>query len=221
VLFEQGDIRSIESHFVPGCGYVFWGESGLAIPDRFTAIVEPRNPDLPKCHLSIAIEGGRPVCTELRCERRPDGPPLTSTLLHRIPLATYVHESIAGQSFRFTRDKRQGIGRQFKLGGRAAWVRDSVEGSQADRATAREVARRATQQPRRPGVDQDLGEIAAIYRAAVLEGGRPTKAVMEAKHVSRATASRWIARARDVGELGKARPGVAGEIIDQRKEDDQ
>src|SRR4051794_12679417 len=72
------------------------------LPKRFTAEIEPFQPheqrgwrnlkpyetNLPTCHVTIAVEDGRPVLEELRVVRRPGGPPLDSTNA-RIPVAKY------------------------------------------------------------------------------------------------------------------------------------
>ena len=208
--------RQLASSRESGAGYVLLAD-GLAIDERFTALVTPSDPDMPICGMRIAIEGGRPVCVELRCDRQPGGRPITQAVLRTIPVTSYIREVVEHSVFRFTRDRTEGRGDEIEIGGAPAWRYDTALSpgvGQEVRREAREIVRARQRQPRR-GIavsDDDLREIAVIYRAALAEQRRPTKAVMEAMHVSLATASRWVARARDLGYLGPARPGAAGEI---------
>jgi hypothetical protein len=59
--------------------------------------------------------------------------------------------------------------------------------------------------------DDVLEAIASTYRMAVLCNIPATEAVAERLEVSRATAGRWIARARERGYLAPARVGQSGE----------
>ena len=59
--------------------------------------------------------------------------------------------------------------------------------------------------------------VAVIYRIAYACSRPPTQAVAEAFDVSRATAGRWIADARDQGFLGPAIERQAGERKRRRK----
>lgn len=215
--FDEPGIRDIWAQRERGARYITFGED-LAIAERFTAAITPRDPDMPICRLRVAIEDGRPVCTELRCERRPGGRPLSGRVLRDIPLTTYVHDVVANFAFRFTRSAEQGDGPELELDGKPAWrldiaLRPEPSPTSADRESARTMLRARLRQPRRgiPISDDDLREIAALYRAAVLEGRPPTKTVSDAMHVSRPTASRWIARARERKMLGAALTGRAGE----------
>ena len=58
--------------------------------------------------------------------------------------------------------------------------------------------------------DQQLQDAAQVYRLARLLGEAPTKAVMDAKKVSRTWASLLVAEARTKGYLGKEEVGHAG-----------
>ncbi|MGH3679144.1 MAG: hypothetical protein ACRDT2_02495 [Natronosporangium sp.] len=57
-----------------------------------------------------------------------------------------------------------------------------------------------------------LREVAEVYRAAITEGEAPTKAVADRYGVSHRTAGRWVAEARQRGELGPAKGPTAGEL---------
>ena len=70
---------------------------------------------------------------------------------------------------------------------------------------------KAARNPRGKAIRVDLAEVANTYRKARQLGQPPTLAVAHEHHVSRTTASRWIARCRDQGLLGRAIPGSAGE----------
>lgn len=195
--------------------------TGLAVARRFIAEVTPADESLPICKLRVLVED-RPICVALQCERRPGGAPLTSALLRRLPLAQYVREVTTHESFRYTHDEAErklwASGRtvlSFELDGRPAWGAPRPPGrSLADDAEERRAAVRlmSRRQPRRgiPITDDDLREVAEVYRAHEVTG-RPTAAVMEHHNVARATASRWIARARERGYLGAAFRGRGGE----------
>ena len=72
------------------------------------------------------------------------------------------------------------------------------------------------QEHRRGGVPlyqpEHFASVAETYRAAFAAGSAaPTKAVAQAFSVSRSTAAKWVARAREMGLLGEGvagRPGV-------------
>jgi hypothetical protein len=57
--------------------------------------------------------------------------------------------------------------------------------------------------------DRALRWVAHIYRYGLAIGYKPTKAVAEAVGLSRPTAGRWIAAAREKGFLGPAEVGKA------------
>jgi hypothetical protein len=75
--------------------------------------------------------------------------------------------------------------------------------------------------PRRgpfPLPPERVQEVAEIYRRAVDAGKSPLQAIKDAYHISRATASKYIKRARKAGFLGPARPGRSGEDIEPQRE---
>ena len=61
-----------------------------ALPERFSATIEPADPDGPLCHITVAVEDGRPVVERVALERRPGGPAITSTMLRHVPVAEYA-----------------------------------------------------------------------------------------------------------------------------------
>lgn len=60
-------------------------------------------------------------------------------------------------------------------------------------------------------------EVAVIYRQAVAEGSSPLQAIKDRFHVERATASKYIKRAREEKFLGPARSGRPGEDLPASK----
>ena len=215
---EDGAVQCMEFSSVceHGTGFVVLSDD-LAIAERFTVALTPPDRNTPICRMRIALENGRPVCTELECERQPGGPPITQAVLHTIPVAPYLRKAMEYTAFRFTRLEEEGWGEPIDVDAAPAWKYDTASrpgSSREVRDAARAIARSKLRQPRRgiPLSDDELREVATIYRGALAEGRRPTKAVMQAMHVGRATASRWLARARQRGHLGNVpRPGVAGE----------
>jgi hypothetical protein len=78
-------------------------------------------------------------------------------------------------------------------------------------AEAQETAEmRARGQGRRGLPDAFFVQIAHQYRALNSSGERPTAGLAKAHGVARSTASKWVARCRDLGYLPPAEPGKAG-----------
>jgi Mn-dependent DtxR family transcriptional regulator len=67
-------------------------------------------------------------------------------------------------------------------------------------------------------VGDPLEEVALTYRLAHAAGEPPTKAVMERLDISRSSASRGVAKAREKGLLGPAMERKAGEKRARRRE---
>ena len=67
--------------------------------------------------------------------------------------------------------------------------------------------------PRRgsPITEDNLLEVARVYREAVKHGDPPTQAVADGMNVARSTAARWVAAARTRGLLGPAMRGKGEE----------
>lgn len=61
--------------------------------------------------------------------------------------------------------------------------------------------------------DAHFAKIARIYSEAVEAGLKPLQAVITTQHVSKPTASRWVARARELGMLSPTTPGKVSPII--------
>jgi hypothetical protein len=83
------------------------------------------------------------------------------------------------------------------------WMRQRLAAASGARERGEEDPVRAPFRPRRqreaiPTDDRDLERVARIYSEAAALGQQPNKAVQAGYSVSRATASRWIRRARDL-----------------------
>lgn len=200
-----------------------------ALPDHFEADLIPRDTTLARVTLEVRIIDGRPTCVRLGLRalawthdsRYPKGDdpasgPITGTTLRRIPLGRYLTHVSAHAVMRFTREPNDGPLGPYTIAGQPAWPvydapRASDHGAVLDVLAGKRGARRGI-----PLEESDLREVRDVYRAALDVGQPPTITVAQTMHVSRATASRWIAQAREQGYLGAAVPGRAGEHTKNR-----
>ena len=197
-----------------GADLVRIGEQ-YALPVRFEATITPRSVEFPACRLRVVVENGRPVCEGLELKRQPAGPPVSGDALRRVPVAAYVARAVDEVGYwvvpadpppTVTFDGEAVPLPSIPLDDENVAVPMGGIGRTAE-------YRAVTRAPRRQGrvTDEKLREVADVYRRANATG-HPTKAVMEEWHVERATASRWVRRAREAGFLGAARPRMAGEF---------
>lgn len=191
----------------------------FALPERIWATITPDDASVPVCRLEVVVEHGRPVCNGLRLERRPGGPPVTGTELRAVPVAEYVRRA-ADELLRELVATENPDGPVTLTDPQFGTVPVNSERFDDQHVAIRVVGltltkayRATTRAPRKRGpiTDDVLREVAAVYRAASFAGPAPTNAVRDQMGVSRATAGRWVAMARERGLLGKASPGVAGE----------
>jgi hypothetical protein len=113
------------------------------------------------------------------------------------------------------------VARLLRLGTTAVLMKhERLEGGQVQVVPATTEEQRRfyhryanTRRPRRgsPISDDTLQKVATVYRAAAGRGDPPSLTVAETMGVSRSTAARWVARAREQGFLGQALRGRAGE----------
>lgn len=155
--------------------------------------------DLPVEVVSLGIEvddRGRPRCTGIEVRARA-GAAVTGDAL-RLPVGRLIREVVAGTA--------------EKVESSAPGIIKTAPFSMPIDERA-ELYEELIRQPRRgaPLTDRDLIQVARIYRAAMERGDPPTKMLADRMKVGRATASRWIKRARNDGHLGEAIPGRAGE----------
>jgi hypothetical protein len=194
------------------------------LPERFYAVVVPDDPDLPVCNLGFVVERGRPVCVDLRCERREGGPPISGEVLRQLPIATYAREATRHVAKRLVPDPEGNGWRtvsalapesqpiEFRDDETPVFGAASAPVPAEQRFDTQYSQWAAAPRRRGPLRDDDLREIAAVYRAALAAGEPPTRTVAARFGVARSTAGRWVAEARRRGVLGKARPRMAGEI---------
>jgi hypothetical protein len=186
---------SVSSKLGPGSRAVRFG-ADLALPSRFEVEVLPHAEDaLPYAlDLVVVVEDGAPRCEELRASRLEGGPPVTAEGLRRVPVASIVRDAAARAALRVERQRR---------GAKLTPIGENDEDFY--RALRKTKARGRTRL-----TDDELEEVATIYRAAHARGEAPTETVREVLRTSRASASRWIREARDRGFLGPAQPRRAG-----------
>ena len=175
--------------------YIPIGE-GFAVPRRFWA-----DSDSVSVCVEVHDDQGQAHCVAIEVR----GDRLTSADL-RLPLARLVRRAVAGAAVAVnpgaggTIDQLAVLNGLLRRGKRELDVYQRyVDG--ADR-------------PRRgrPVSDDHLRRVAKVYRDAVQRGDPPTQTVADTMHASRATAARWVTRARERGMLGAAAPGKAGEF---------
>jgi hypothetical protein len=153
---------------------------GKLAPQAFTSHVKLEG--LYDLDFDAVFEAGRFVVEQLTVHRRSDGPPVTTEGLREIPVAALLRAAV---EFNVKHTAQTGA-----TGRTTSWL---------------EVQRRGSSPS-----DLELEIVAGAYRAAYAAGAPPTQAVMEKLGVSRSTASRRIALARERGLLGPATPRKAG-----------
>jgi hypothetical protein len=204
-----------------GTRFVHWGGS-YALPERFSAIVELAGPNLPVCRLDVAVEDGRAVCERLVVDRGPGGRPVTGTTLRAIPVGELVKvaaDRVARLALRAPVGERPTVtlddGEEHPLFHERIdneWVAVPLGGI-ARSGQYQAETRNANRRGRGRITDQELRNVASVYRTAYLKREAPTAAVARELHVSRSTAGRYVHRARERGFLGPTRQRVAGENL--------
>ena len=150
--------------------------AGLVAPSRLLLSVEdPKGYDL---LLDIVFEGDRYVCRELRIRQREGGPPVIGEALRDVTVRCFI---------------RLGIRHALLKEGQAP-DGSPIFQSVAMRHPPKGIAKQGP-------TDEVLRWVAQIYRLAVALTEAPTKSVQDELGVSRATAGRWVAEARNRGLL--------------------
>jgi hypothetical protein len=157
-------------------------------------------------HLTISVEDDRPVCDEIRIERRPGEPAVTRATLKDVPISTLLRDSVAvAGRVRFHKAEP----------GNVLSPDGSVEHEYGSEELATAIQSSLLQAyDARQGVrltDELLQGVADVYREAHANGQPPTQAVARQGMVSRSTAGRYVQRARERGFLKPTRQRVAGE----------
>ena len=150
--------------------------------------------------LEIVMEArGEMSCRGLAVTQH-NGTPITTDLLRKLPVAQLASEAVAY------------VAQPYTLDASGVTITPVFPGSD-ERAELYERFAKNGRRPRRgsPITDDNLRQVSTIYQAAVANGDPPTQSTADALHVSRSTASRWIAGARKRGLLGPAIRGRAGE----------
>jgi hypothetical protein len=156
---------------------------------------------------------GLEVGADFEAGNAPDPHPLTSSTLRRIKLAQLIEEG--------ARHYRDRLHEQADLPGFLNSESDPegerLAGRIRTRARRRLPAATAAARRGRTGRPvergpEHLAQVAKVYVDAYRAGQHPTKAVGQTWQVSRTTAAKWVARARDVGLLGATSPRRAGGV---------
>jgi len=175
---------------------------------RFTATASSAPGLEVELEADVIVERRRavPHCVKLMVRRvdalgRASREPVTTDILRSIPIARILARAMENP-FMF-----------FKIGeGPEGRKRLELPG-EAERAKlyARHVE--GARQPRRgsPITDENLRQVAGLYRAAMERGDPPTQTVADAMGVPRSTAARWVAKARERDLLGPSLRGRPGE----------
>jgi hypothetical protein len=119
---------------------------------------------------------------------------VTASVIRSLPVATLV------------RSNRQG------LADIAAHVAADPATSAENREMLTERAAELRSSTRRLYDAEHFAQVAAIYSKAWEAGDAPTRAVAEQMKATRSAAAKWVARARQLGMLGKTDQRVAGGV---------
>lgn len=173
-------------------------DDDFAVPRRFVA-EGVRNGHPMALEIEVSNDGAA-RCIGLRIFSAGSQRITAETL--RLPIAGLTKQAVAGCARKFT---------PLEEGGEPVFRLISTGPSEAAAFYERYVTKGRRPRQGSPLTDENLSEVAQVYRAAVKNGDPPTRAVMGAMHVERSTASRWIRAARDRGLLGPAMRGKGGE----------
>lgn len=172
---------------------------GLAAPQRFIAEMEGL-----RLEIEVSNNGqGRVIALEVRA---PDEGRIASDKLRRIPIGRLTRQAVAGAAQHV---EAGNVAPRTLL---AAMINKSRSQAEADASFYRRYTDDA-RHPRQgsPLTDENLRQVASIYRAATKRGDPPTQTVADSLKVARSTAARWVGKARERGFLGPALRGQAGE----------
>jgi hypothetical protein len=173
------------------------GAGGLALPTTKTEIDAP---DLPYVlRLTVAVVHGKPVCIGLAAEMRRDGMPVTRRGLNSLPVDRLVR-TIAANSAVATGSGPGYVTYDFPAGpDQVAAARREIEPRRGRRAHPDEHLRL-------------LRKVVDAYRDLIRAGCRKPKPFIATELcISQSYVRRLLTEARQIGMLGPAIPGRAGE----------
>lgn len=151
----------------------------------------------------VDLVDDRLACTELTCRRRPDGPAVTKTGVAALPLSKL-------QDGAFRKEARSDSGLEID-GSRMTVTVTSEDEPPPEAVPYAAFHGRRTRQANKV-TDDELRDVAAVYREALKRGDPPTLTVAEQLVYSRATAGRRVQAARKLGYLGPAQERRKGEF---------
>lgn len=166
---------------------------GYVVPSHFTAKSESL-----QLELEIEFVDGAPRVRRIELA----GEHITGETLRRLQIGRLTRQAVAGAFLSAQR---------AEVDGQPALIIDQSRTEAAANAYNEYVQDARRPRSGAPLTDDDLQNVADLYRAALADGRPPTQTIANEMHASRATAARWVARARERGLLGAAIPGRAGE----------
>lgn len=173
-----------------GVGWVPAG-GDFVLPRSYVATIESEEHAGFVLELLVDVDNfARTSCRELRVRATGDEA-VSAPLLRAVRLPVLLTIAAKAAMEKVTRDEAGAL-RQAPM--TAADVDAFVEQFRGARK-----ARQGT-----PLTDDQLRNVAELYRAAAARGLPPVKTITKAEHVSRATASRWVAAARERGFLERS-----------------
>ena len=164
----------------------------FVVPQKFT--VSGARADIGVVMTVETDTSGVSRCIALELRELEGGEPVTGGVLRKIPVQEMMREAlalVAGE----VQSQGGGVTSAGFGSGRAAGFDENVR------------------RPRRGAAvtDDQLRQVADLYRAALDRGDPPTQTIADEMHAARSTAARWVAKARAAGFLGAAVRGRAGE----------
>ena len=190
-------------------------QPGRYAPREFTAVIEDEGS---KITLGVEIVERRARCKRLEVEATVGD--VTGEVLRRIAVTRYVDMAlglvilqphrIEDLSKVMSPELAEGVADHLREIGQSETFMDITD---AERASFYEQHAGSGRRPQRgsPVTDENLTQVAGLYRDALARGLPPTQTIAETMHVARSTAARWVGLARKRGLLGASLPGRAGE----------
>ena len=197
---QPDDIQVVETSysFLAGRPVPLPGVRGYVVPQSFSAWIEDtKNAVLVGLHLEV--DEGRLGVAELAIKPRS---PLTLAEFRKLPYGDYMETATAHVMLR-----------SEHVPASPGTVRLSPLSSVSAARDAASRSRRTQRGPRREVTRERLARVAALYREAIEQGAPSVSAyIAEREYVANGTARALVARAREEGLLGPAKPRQRGEV---------